>query len=148
MNEANSFNTVSALERVFSIFGDPDQIVSDNSTPFTAAEFNDFCRSRGIRHIRLAPYHPSTNGEAERFVQKFKSAIRKADATSSKLNLAVNRFLQSYRASPHTVTGRSPSELLFGNSIRTTSDLLHPSVEREVAQSKLRQWAEYGQRRA
>ena len=32
-------------------------------------------KRNGIKHIRSAPYHPSTNGTAERFVQTFKKAM-------------------------------------------------------------------------
>lgn len=146
VNKANSYNTISTLDKLFSFFGDPEHIVSDNGTPFTAADFSDFCNSRGIRHIRSAPYHPQTNGEAERFVQTFKLAVRKADTTPSKLSATINRFLQVYRATPHSTTGRSPSELLFGRTFRTTIDLLHPSLERTVAQHQQRQLAEHGHR--
>ena len=33
-------------------------------------------KANGIKHIRSAPYHPSTNGLAERFVQTFKKAMK------------------------------------------------------------------------
>ena len=79
MKSANGFSTVRKLTELFSLFGNPEQIVSDSGTPFTSHEFGEFCKVNGIRHIRSAPYHPSTNGEAERFVQVFKRALRPQD---------------------------------------------------------------------
>ena len=69
-------STVRKLRKIFAMLGDPEQIVSDNGTPFTSREFGEFCTQHGIRHIRSAPYHPATNKEAQRFVQVFKRAIR------------------------------------------------------------------------
>ena len=51
--------------------GLPDSIVSDNDSQFTAQEFQDFCKSNRIQHTRVAPYHPSSNGLAERAVKVF-----------------------------------------------------------------------------
>ena len=31
--------------------------------------------TNGVQHVRRAPYHPATNGMAERFVQTFKQAL-------------------------------------------------------------------------
>ena len=50
----------------------------------------------------------------------------------------VNRFLQRYRTVPHSTTGRTPSELLFGRTIRTTLDLILPQLQRQVSGSQLR----------
>ena len=133
---------------------DPEQIVSDNGTPFKSREFGEFCNQHGIRHIRSAPYHPATNGEAERFVQVFKRAIRaKSDHTSyitspisaSKFDTEckIYRCLQTNRTVHHSTTGGTPSELLFGLTIRTTLDLIRPQVQRQVTGSQLRSIRNY-----
>ena len=52
--------------------------MTDNATTFTSEEFREWCKSRGIVHLTVAPYHPATNGAAERLVQTFKQALRKS----------------------------------------------------------------------
>ena len=47
--------------------------MSDNGPQFISAEF---VKENGVKHVRSAPYHPSTNGLAERFVQSFKQALK------------------------------------------------------------------------
>ncbi|XP_070397463.1 uncharacterized protein [Dermacentor albipictus] len=59
-------------------FGVPEMVVSDNGPQLVSEEFKAFMRRLGARHVVSAPYHPSTNGLAERFVQTLKSALRKS----------------------------------------------------------------------
>jgi hypothetical protein len=115
--------TTLLLEDDFSHFGYPHTIVSDNAPNFTSQEFQEWCRERGIIHLTGAPYHPATNGAAERLVQTFKQAIRKS---SLPLREAVQEFLIQYRRTPLT-SGYSPSELLNGRQIRARIDTLVPS---------------------
>ena len=56
--------------------------------------------------------------------------------TSGTLETQVARFLFNYRITPQTVTGVSPSELLFGCRLRCHLDLLHPSMESKVRQNQ------------
>ena len=88
--------TIAELRRVFSIHGLPEQIVSDNRTQFTSELFQQFLRENGIKHVRSAPHHPSTNGEAERFVQTFKNVMRAAKGDSGTFETKLARFLLVY----------------------------------------------------
>jgi len=53
--------TIRLLDELFSAYGAPVTIVSDNGTQFTAGEFSQFPKQSGVKyHKRTAPYHPST----------------------------------------------------------------------------------------
>ena len=53
----------------------PEKLVSGIGSVFTSQEFTDFIKSNGIDHIKTAPYHPSSNGLAERAVQVLKKGL-------------------------------------------------------------------------
>ena len=65
---------IKILHSLFSRYGLPRAIATDNEPQFTSSIFEAFCKNNGICHKRSVPYHPSTNVEAERFVQSFKTA--------------------------------------------------------------------------
>ena len=48
------------------MFGLPHQLVSDNGPRFISGEF---AKENGVKRVCFTPFHPSTNGLAERFVQ-------------------------------------------------------------------------------
>ncbi|XP_033993597.1 uncharacterized protein K02A2.6-like [Trematomus bernacchii] len=77
VKSATSQVTIEKLRQSFSVFGLPKMLVSDNGTCFTSAEFETFMKQNGIRHVRSAPFHPSSNGLAERAVQTFKGGMKK-----------------------------------------------------------------------
>eukprot|EP00731_Ephydatia_muelleri_P012616 Em0006g1510a len=115
--------TTDLLEEDFAHFGYPHTIVSDNATTFSSEEFQAWCRERGIIHLTGAPYHPATNGAAERLVQTFKRALVKSSLPPKS---ALQQFLMQYRRTP-LVVGYSPSEFLNGRQIRSKIDILLPS---------------------
>ena len=51
--------------------GIPETLVTDNGPQFTSEVFQSFMKDNGRRHINGAPYHPATNGLAERLVGSF-----------------------------------------------------------------------------
>lgn len=133
---ATSLNTIEHLRAIFCVHGLPETLVSDNGTVFTSGEFAVFTRMNGIRHIFSPPYHPATNGLAERTVQTFKRALKRMRG-HWRTNLC--RFLFQYRITPHPVTGHSPAEMLMSRRLRCTLDKLHPDMNTKVEQSQRRQ---------
>ena len=95
-------------------------------------------------HLTGAPYHPATNGAAERLVQTFKCSLTKS-ATPTKVSL--QRFLMQYRRTP-LLCGYSPSELLNGRQIRTAIDVLIPSPAHQAQERQSKQAAKAAQRLA
>lgn len=108
--------------------------MSDNGTQFTAAEFKEFCQLNGIRHVQTAPYHPSSNGLAERAVQVVKQGIRKQSTGS--IHDKIARTLFQYRITPHSTTGTTPAEMLMGRRLRSRLDLLKPNLEQKVTEKQ------------
>ncbi len=132
MGVTTTERTVDVLRSLFSRYGLPDQIVSDNGPQFRSQEFAQFCTGNGIKHTLVAPYHPNSNGEAERFVQSFKNALKAANAKPAEVTLALNNFLLRYRNTPHSATGKTPAELLMGRRFKTRLDLLRPGEKSQT----------------
>ena len=127
MNTTTSAKTIETLQKLFARYGVPAQLVSDNGPQFTSEEFQQFLKRNGIKHITSAPYHPATNGLAERAVQSFKNAM-KSETEVTSLNIKLARFLLTYRITPHSTTGEPPSQLFLGRRLRTRLDLLKPDL--------------------
>ncbi|XP_055622953.1 uncharacterized protein K02A2.6-like [Toxorhynchites rutilus septentrionalis] len=99
--------------------GVPVTVVSDNGTNFTFTEFKTYLRMVGVKYHKLtAPYHPSTNGQAERSVQTVKSVLKAMDTTRSSIQQNLKTFLRQYRRAPHSTTGQPPCQLFLGRNIR------------------------------
>lgn len=136
VNSTSAECTIQKLSSLFTTHGIPDQIVSDNGTCFSSQEFRDFTRTLGIRHIFTAPYHPSSNGLAERAIRTFKEGVAKLQRPIEK---RITQFLFRYRITIQSTTGTSPAELLMNRKLRTvrsTLDLAHPDVARKVHQKQ------------
>ena len=104
MNTTTSAKTIEVMRTFLASYGIPEQVVSDNGPQFTADEFVEFMKGNRIKHIRSTPYHPSTNGLAERFVQTFKRALKASEQSGRPLNYRLANFLLSYRTTPHGTT--------------------------------------------
>nr|CDJ87606.1 Integrase domain containing protein [Haemonchus contortus] len=130
MNSITTSATIKVLTKVFAQFGNPQTLVTDNGTQFTSATFVDFCRRRGIKHVRSPPFHPQSNGQAERFVDTFKRGLAKLKGEEPTTE-ALQAFLMAYRSTPcpSGPNHLSPAENFLGRRIRTELDLMMPSPE-------------------
>ncbi|XP_050293809.1 uncharacterized protein K02A2.6-like [Anthonomus grandis grandis] len=129
----SSSKTIQILRKLFSQFGLPKEIATDNAQTFMSVEFSSFLESLGIIHKTGAPFHPETNGLAESGVKILKRALIKGYKDhKTDLQLILDTFLFQYRNTPQTTTQECPSKIIFGRSLRTRFDLLLPSTENVV----------------
>lgn len=128
MNSTTSEKTIEALYEIFSRYGLPITLVSDNGSQFTSSEFSNFTKRNGITHKLIPTYNPSSNGQAERYVATIKNGIRKIISEPGPLHLKLANFLLHYRKSPNATTGISPCELLMKRNLRTLIDLVRPNL--------------------
>ena len=122
--------TIATLRRIFSQHGLPEIVVSDNGRQFSSAQFNDFCQQHCIKQIYSPPYHPHSNGQAERFVDTFKRALLKARREGISEEV-IQQFLFAYRTTSHKALSNhlSPAEALMGRKLRTVHHALLPIKE-------------------
>lgn len=130
MSSTSSAATIEKLLMSFATHGLPDVLVSDNGPNLVSAEMETFLGKNGVRHVRTAPYHPASNGQAERAVQTLKRSLAKQ--RSGTLEERVSRFLLTYRVTPHATTGRAPCELLMGRKLQTLLDRVRPDLPARV----------------
>jgi len=98
---------IEELRDKFSQFGIPETIVTDNGTCFMSAEFELFLENNGVKHLTTAPYHPASNGLAERAVQIVKKGIKKCkDGT---LRTRLSHMLLAYSTEQTDSTSVEPS---------------------------------------
>ena len=139
VRSTTSSSTIEVLRDLFARFGIPEQIVTDNGAQFVSEEFQAFVRSNGIRHLTSAPYHPATNGLAERAVQTSKQALRAMSEISKPVKEKLAKFLIAYRNTPHSTTGVSPAQLLLGRPLRTHLDLVKHNLNRKMVNQQHQQ---------
>ncbi|MCU0701111.1 MAG: integrase core domain-containing protein [Myxococcaceae bacterium] len=54
----------------------PQSVMTDNGGQFVARQFRDALRRAGVRHLRIRPGHPWTNGKTERVFRTVKELQR------------------------------------------------------------------------
>jgi transposase InsO family protein len=131
--------TITVLRDIFARNGLPRQLIFDNGPQFVSEDFARFMAENGVKHLRTAPYHPASNGAAERLVQTVKQALRSAHQNGTPLEQALASFLLRYRSTPHATTGVPPCTMFLSRSLRTQLDLLTPNVGTRVRDQQTQQ---------
>ena len=101
---------------IFSRYGIPEKVKSDNGPPFNSAEYLHFANEWGFEVNHSSPKYPQSNGEVECAVQTVKRLLKKEKDKEM--------ALLAYRSTPLSC-GYSPAELLMGRKIRTTVPIFH-----------------------
>ena len=115
--EASS--VIPRLQKIFSVHGLPHKVYTDNGPPWNSNEIKQFMLENGIDHHPVTPHYPQANGLVENINKPIMKAIRTAQVEHRHWHHALFEFLMLYRATAHSSTKFSPSQLLFNRPIRT-----------------------------
>ena len=133
INSLTTSAVVKELERIFTDFGCPEVLISDNGPQYGSAEFRQFCSQRQINHKTSSPEYPQSNGLAERFVQTAKKNMLKIMAEGRPLQ----DCLSAMRSTPIEVSLPSPSVLLQARNLRGKLPFLPSSLKPKVVDTSL-----------
>ena len=107
------------LERLWSRYGVPETVTTDNGPPYSSKDWEVYARQVGFQHKPCSPEHPEGNGVAERFMGVLVKTVHAAVAEKKDPKLELEKRLMQYRNTVHPSTGKAPSEMMFHRKIRT-----------------------------
>ena len=126
ISRLNTGGVSKALKTMFSRYGIPDELVTDNGPQFVSSEFAMFARYWGFKHVTSSPRYPQSNGKAENAVKTVKRLFTKCcEAGESEY-----RALLDWRNTPSEGLGTSPAQRFLGRRCKTllpiSESLLEP----------------------
>ncbi|XP_054281209.1 uncharacterized protein K02A2.6-like [Macrosteles quadrilineatus] len=140
MSSMNSSKVIEKLRTLFSSYGLPVELVSDNGRSFTSQEFKTFLHNNNVKFTLTPPYHAASNGSAERSVQEVKKNLLRQvieehqRSQRTTLQMKLDNFLFAYRNTPNTVTGLTPAEMFLSWKPRTQLVMLKPNLQSSIDQ--------------
>ena len=108
-------NITEHFKSIFSEYGWPDTLVSDNGPCYTAEMFTNLMKEYAVNHITSSPHYPQSNELADKFVQIVKNLFYKAN----KKGVDINKYLMIYHNTPLACTSKSLIQMLQQISARS-----------------------------
>lgn len=127
------------LDKVFSMFGVPQVMKTDNGPPWNGHDMVKFAEYMGFKHRKITPLHPQSNAEAERFMSTIGKTIKASNVENKNWKQELYSFLRNYIATPHCTTSVPPATLLFNRNIRTKL----PEITVKMKDKRLRERDRY-----
>ena len=110
---------IPSMEKVWAQHGIPETVTSDNGPPYRSRDWKAYAKQQGFKHLPCSPEHPEGNGVAERFMATIVKVVHAAIAENKDPKVEIDRRLLNYRNTAHPSTGKTPSQLMMGRTIRT-----------------------------
>ena len=111
------------LDDIFSRYGLPNEIHSDNGKQFVSHDMARYLAANNVKHTRTPVYCPQQNGLVERFNRYVKTHVEAFVADNTPWRAGINALLRNFRATPSSADGKSPAEIMFGRSMRLPHEM-------------------------
>ena len=114
--DTNGSTFVMHIKRIFSIFGIPKEVISDNGPQYTFHEYGTFARDWDFDHITSSPEYSKSSGFIEQTIQIVKKTLKKALHSGDDPYLA----LLTVCTTPLSHDKPAPATILMNRQLRTT----------------------------
>ncbi|XP_045482836.1 uncharacterized protein LOC123686668 [Harmonia axyridis] len=112
------------IKEMFSRFGVPLELHSDQGRNFESDLFKNVCELLGIRKTRTTALHPQSDGMVERMNRTVGKYLTKVVSDHQRdWDKYLHLFTMAYRSSVQESTGETPACVMFGREIRLPCDL-------------------------
>ena len=141
IRSTTSRTIIGHLMQIFTRWGFPLKLTSDNGPQFISSIFTKWLKDKGITHARATPYHPQANGIVERLHRTLNGVIAKTIECKGDWASVLPMALFFLRCTPNSSTGISPFLLTHGWEPSNPIQLLHKSwVDGELGGVDLSEW--------
>jgi len=118
VRSTDSKTVITSLSNLFSIFGYPKVVISDNGPAFICHEIRNFFKRINVEHRCTSAYYPQGNGVVERFHSSMKSRLDRLLFDGKELIPSLQQVLFDIRSTPNCSMGETPFKRFFGREMR------------------------------
>ena len=141
LKRVDNLTVLDAMLDVFSCYGLPKVLLTDQGSVFTSRLTKAMCSQFGITKIQTTPYHPQSDGALERFHASLKGMLKRSGCEIKEWDRLLKYLLFAYRSTPHCTTGYAPFTLLFGREVRGPVEMLQEAwLDGDGEQATVHEW--------
>jgi transposase InsO family protein len=105
------------FDRWASVFGPPEQLLTDLGPNFASGVIAEMCRLIGTNKVFTSAYHPQANRFIERYSRILSTELRRHLFDEEDWDLSLSMAVFRYNALQHAASGMTPYKAVFGSEV-------------------------------